>query len=142
MAKDVNDVWEAPPPDQVGGITEVVGGTPENPITFYPSPKPDDFNRIGEEPEVVRPRADSPCPRCQTVHAKEGNPLCVCVKCEKFSRIVWCGQCVACAYERHCAMPQIGKEIADQLPLFRDYVDWKHQQEVEAARVNKMPWEK
>jgi len=133
------DFWEKP--DEVYGLgNQAVIKTPDGKeIIYTAAPVPDDFHKIGVEPEKVIPRADSPCSRCGTVHVREGNPLCYCIKCGKFNRIVWCGQCVPCTYDRYCEMPSIGVEVANF--LFADYVKWKRGQEQDLARVNKMPWE-
>lgn len=140
MTKMAGDFWDKP--EDVGGLgttaqlTKPDGTT----VTYEAAPVRDDFASVGPEPEVVRPIADSPCGRCGTVHAREGEPLCYCFKCGKFSRIVWCGQCVECTHARFSEMPSIGPEVADF--IFRDYVAWKNEQNKDRAQVNKMPWEK
>lgn len=136
----MGDFWQKPP--DVGGLgdtTEIVTPSGEK-LTFHAAPVHDDFATIAEEPENPRLLCDSPCLRCGTVHVREGAPMCFCVKCGKFGRIVWCGQCVPCTYENYCGNPHIGKDVADQ--IFSDYVKWKHAQEMDKSKVNKEPWEK
>jgi hypothetical protein len=134
----MSDFWTKPP--DVGGMSDEVElrGPDGKTVVYKAAPVRDNF-ATGPEPEVIRPVSNNTCTVCNTVHAKEGDPLCVCVKCGKFSRIVWCGQCVPCTYERYCAMPQIGPDVANF--MFPQYVKWKREQDKELARVNRMPWE-
>jgi len=116
-------------------------------ILYKAQPKPDDFHSIGPESATIHPRSDKPCFICGEVHAKEGYPICVCGAnfpgqgCGKISRIVWCGRCVECSYERFSNLANIDQNVVDNLEIFKDYVAWKRQQSKELIKQNKMHWE-
>lgn len=113
------------------------------PITLRAAPVRDDFSTVGPEPLTVTPKSDAPCGRCGEIHAREGLPLCICVKCSKFSRIAWCGYCIECTYERYSALAECGPEVALWLvdQMSPGFAKWKQDQRHELAKVNKMPWE-
>jgi hypothetical protein len=139
--KEEGDFWEKP--DDVSGIPHEIEieGPDGKKITYTMSPKKDDFAQATkEDPEFVKPVHTSPCQICGEVHAAKGQPLCKCIKCRQFSRIVWCGQCVQCTHKRFSEMAEIGPEVADI--IFADFAKWKKEQEHELAKENKMPWEK
>ena len=118
-----------------------VEGPNGEPITFRASPKPDDFDSIRDDPKAA-PKYESPCSICHEIHAKEGFPLCICIKCGKFSRIVWCGQCVECFFkvllEKGIEEPSALAAIDAMSPGFAAYTQKRKH---ELAKVNKMPWE-
>jgi len=89
----------------------------------------------------VRPKHTSACQVCGTVHVAEGDPICMCVKCGKLSRIVWCGYCVECAYARLTSLANVNVEDVNRMPIFSKYVAWRQAEAMKLAEGNKLPWE-
>ena len=108
------------------------GGLPEN----------EEAAQRAMEAELARaPRCRDACQQCGTVHAVEGDPLCICIKCHKLSRIVWCGNCVECTFTRFCDLPGVNVADLERLPMFAQYIAWKKREMQQLAAINKMPWE-
>jgi hypothetical protein len=130
-----NDAYEMPLPE---------GATPLRPETVDAPPARDDFETLkrtllDEEGNVreTRPVSLDPCPRCKSVHETDKPPICVCVKCVKVGRIVWCGQCVRCAWQTFT--DRFGEASADA--MFPQYGQWR-KGEVERLKREGEPWEK
>lgn len=107
-------------------------------------PAKDDFEALkrsllDSEGKVIetKPVALDPCPRCKSVHETNKPPICVCVKCLMLGRIVWCGQCVKCAWKEYA--DRWGEEVADQ--VFPQYGTWR-KGEVERLKREGEPWER
>jgi len=85
----------------------------------------------------TRPLSLDPCPKCKSVHETGKPPICVCVKCMKLGRIVWCGQCVRCSWTEYAG--RFGEEIADL--VFPQYGTWR-KGEVERLKREGEEWER
>src|SRR4030095_11364500 len=81
---------------------------------------------------AIKPKSSSPCSVCGVPHVKEGDPICICVKCAGMGRIVWNGYCTACAYARLTSLANVNIEDVNRMPMFSKYVQWKH---AEAMRL-------
>ena len=90
---------------------------------------------------AIKPKASSPCIVCGTVHVKEGDPICICAKCGQVGRIVWCGYCTACAFNRLTELAGVNPDDVAKMPMFQKYVAWKQEQARKLAEGDKMPWE-
>lgn len=118
------------------------GATPFS-IDVEAPPARDDFNEIkrtllNEDGTVrdVRPKSLDPCGVCGTVHEPGKFPICLCVKCKSMGQIVWCGQCMQCAWKRHAE--EAGEEVADA--IFPNYGTWR-KKEAERLREKGLPWD-
>lgn len=129
---------------KTGGIPlEVtVAGPDGSPITFRATPKVDDFATMKDDPNAP-PKYETACSICGEVHSKVGFPLCICCKCGGFSRIVWCGQCVDCTYERFQGLPGVTPEVAMEVveAMAPGYKAHKQKMMKAAAIKNKLDWE-
>lgn len=99
----------------------------------------DDFGTAGTENFDAPPVASRPCPRCRTVHEVGKKPICICILCNAPGRLVWCGHCTECAYNRHVEL--FGSEKADLLPIFKEFVAYKKGQAADLLKDG-MPWER
>ncbi len=126
------------------------GSTPTTGIDNAPALKKqrDDFGTLPEDEKAAeaalkvelakKPVYKNVCSICNTVHAVDGDPICKCVKCGHVCRIVWCGQCVCCAYSKFAE--KFGDGVANILyPKYGAYVQKLRE---EQAKANLMPWEK
>ncbi len=129
-----NDAYEMPLPE---------GATPLTPTDSAP-PARDDFEALKRtlldadgNVRETRPVSLDPCPRCKSVHETNKPPICVCEKCKALGRIVWCGQCVKCAWTTFSQ--RFGEEAADL--LFPQYGTWR-KGEVERLKREGEAWER
>ena len=119
------------------------GATPVSMDEVVAPPAVDDFDTLkrtllDKEGNVIptKPKSLDPCPTCGNLHPADKYPVCVCVKCLKVGQIVWCGQCMQCAWKEFA--DRFGEEAEDA--MFPKYGEWRRR---EAERLAKegMPWD-
>jgi hypothetical protein len=101
-------------------------------------PRPHEQEAWEDDPNRP-PISGSPCNVCGTVHATSGHPKCICSKCGKFLKIVWCGMCTPCTYGIYCETPGYGEEMANTVfPKYAEYL--LKQREIQSKEAGD-PWD-
>ncbi len=102
--------------------------------------KPQDSFNIDPSIELNKkgpPAYSIPCGTCGEVHEPGKIPACICIKCKEFSRIVWCGYCLVCAWKEYA--DRFSPEVANT--VFPDYAKWL-KWKAKKAREEGFEWER